>query len=341
MLGQAFARRVLLQAHKGLFHTMATGIAMAFVFGAAAPTVAATFPEKPIRLVVPYSPGGITDVLARALAERLRSSLGQPVIVDNKPGANTALGARVVASAEPDGYTVLFATGATVVLNPLLYPKLSYNPEKDFTPVARIAVTPLLMVVGGASRDRTLRDFVADAKANPGKLNYASTGTGSSLHLAVELLQSEAGISLLHVPYNGSSPAHSALMGGDIQFFADAAGSAMALVKGAKLRALAVTSRERLPALPDVPTVIESGYPDFEVTTWFGLMLPRNAPAEVIRRLNAAVAQAIADKSFRDQFEALGLIVPPALTQPDFVQYIGKERARWAPLIRSKNIVLE
>jgi len=303
--------------------------------------MSASYPERPIRLVVPYTAGGITDVLARALAERMRKELGQAVIVDNKPGGNTALGARVVASAEPDGYTVLFATGATAVLNPLLYPKLSYNPEKELLPVARIAVTPMLMVVGNSSPHRTLRDFVADAKANPGKLNYASTGTGSSLHLAVELLQSETGISLVHVPYNGSAPAQAALMGGDVQFFADAAGSAMALVRGGKLRALAVTGRERLPALPEVPTVAESGFPNFEVTTWFGLMVPRNTPTEIALRLNASVAQAIADKSFREQFEALGLVVPPAMSQSEFVHYIGKERERWAPLIRARNIVLE
>lgn len=330
MVGKQLIRRLLLCAPLVVPGLLLGGTA-----------VAAGYPERPIRLVVPYTAGGITDVLARALAERMRKDLGQAVIVDNKPGANSALGARTVASAAPDGYTVLFATGATAVLNPLLYPKLSYNPDKELLPVARIAVTPMLMVVGNGSPDRTLRDFVADAKANPGKLNYASTGTGSSLHLAVELLQSEAGISLVHVPYNGSAPAHSALMGGDIQFFADAAGSAMALVRGGKLRALAVTGRERLPALPEVPTVAESGYPNFEVTTWFGLMLPRNTPANIALRLNASVAQAIAEKSFREQFEALGLVVPPAMTQAEFVQYIGKERERWAPLIRAKNIVLE
>ncbi|VTU21507.1 Argininosuccinate lyase [Variovorax sp. PBL-H6] len=323
------------------FKALAAGIALPLVLGASGSVGATAFPDKPIRLIVPYNPGGITDSLARRLAELMRQDLQQPVIVENKPGGNTALGARAVASAAPDGYTVLFATGATAVLNPLLYPKLSYNPDKELLPVARVAITPMVMVVGPNSTYRALREFVVDAKANPGKFNYASTGTGSSLHLAVELLQSETGISLVHVPFNGSAPAQSALMGGDVQFFADAAGSSMALVQGGRLRALAVTSRERLPALPEVPTVAESGYPNVEVTTWFGLMLPRNAPADVANRLNVSAARAIADPSFRQQFEALGLVVPPAMTQAEFVRYIGKERERWAPLIRAKNIVLE
>jgi len=299
------------------------------------------YPDKPLRLVVPYTVGGIADLLGRALAERMRSDLGQPVVVDNKPGGTTALGAKVVTAAAPDGYTVLLATGATAVLNPLLYPKLSYNPDKELAPVARVALTPMILMVGSASPNKTLRDFVADAKAHPGKLNYGSTGTGSSLHLASELLQVEAGISMLHVPYNGSAPVHSALLAGDLQFAADAPGSAMALVKGGKLRALAVTSRERLPALPDVPTVAESGYPNYAVATWFGLMVPKGTPAAVTQRLNAAVAHAVADKAFREQFEALGMVVPAPITPAEFTDYIAKERAGWEPLIRSKNIVLE
>lgn len=301
----------------------------------------AAYPNKAVRLVVPYTAGGITDVLARALAERMRSHLGQPVIVENRPGANTALAAKIVSSAEPDGYTVLFATGATAVLNPLLYPKLTYNPEKELAPVARIALTPMIMVVGGTSPHKTLSDLITAARGAPAKLNYGSTGTGSSPHLAGELLQQEAGISMLHVPYNGSSPVHAALMSGDIQFAADPAGSAMALTKSGKLHAVAVTSKVRLSALPDVPTVAESGYPSFEVTTWFGLMVPKKAPESVVQRLNAAVAAAGADPEFQKQFEALGMVIPKPLSSTEFSTYIAHERAAWEPLIRAKNIVLE
>jgi tripartite-type tricarboxylate transporter receptor subunit TctC len=301
----------------------------------------AAYPNKAVRLVVPYTAGGITDVLARALAERMRSNLGQPVIVENRPGANTALAAKIVSSAEPDGYTVLFATGATAVLNPLLYPKLTYNPEKELAPVARIALTPMIMMVGGKSPHKTLNDLITAARDTPAKLNSGSTGTGSSPHLAGELLQQEAGISMLHVPYNGSSPVHVALMSGDIQFAADPAGSAMALTKSGKLHAVAVTSKVRLSALPNVPTVAESGYPNFEVTTWFGLMVPKRAPESVVQRLNAAVAASSADPEFQKQFEALGMVIPKPLSSTEFSTYIAHERAAWEPLIRAKNIVLE
>lgn len=299
------------------------------------------YPQRTVRLVVPYTAGGVTDVLARALAERMRSHLGQPVIVDNRPGGNTALAAKVVATAEPDGYTVLFATGATAVLNPLLYPKLSYNPEKELAPVARIALTPMVMAVNARSDYKTLGDFVASARQVPGKLNYGSTGTGSSPHLASEMLQQEAGISMVHVPYNGSAQAQVALMAGDIQFATDPAGSIMELVKGGRLRALAVTSRQRLPALPDIPTVSESGYPNYEVTTWFGLMVPARTPSGAVQRLNAAASAATAEPAFQKQFEALGMVVPTALSSAEFGAYIARERSGWAPLIRAKHIVLE
>jgi tripartite-type tricarboxylate transporter receptor subunit TctC len=299
------------------------------------------YPNKAVRLVVPYTAGGITDSLARALAERMRTHLGQPVIVENRPGANTALAAKLVSTAEPDGYTVLFATGATAVLNPLLYPKLSYDPDKELAPVARIALTPMIMVVGGKSPYKTLRELITAARDAPAKLNYGSTGTGSSPHLASEMLQQEAGISILHVPYNGSSPVHAALMSGDIQFAADPAGSAMALAKSGKLHPVAVTSKVRLSALPDVPTVAESGYPNFEVTTWFGLMVPKKAPDSVVQRLNAAVAAAGADPEFQKQFEALGMVIPKPLSSTEFSAYIAHERAAWEPLIRAKKIVLE
>jgi len=303
--------------------------------------VAAGYPDKPIRMYVPYPPGGITDVLSRSVAELLRKELGQPVIVENKPGANTALAAQALAASPADGYTVMMAAAATVVMNPLLYPKLGYDPGRDFTPAARIAETPLVLVVRSDSPARTLADLIAAAKAKPGDTSFASTGLGSTLHLAGELLQLETGTQMLHVPYKGSAPALNGVLGGETQFMIDSVGSSIPLIKGGKMRAVAVTSAKRLPALPDVPTVAESGVAGFDVSTWFGLLVPKQTPAAVVARLNAAVALAVRDPAFRAQFEAVGLVVPAPIDPATFARFIQAETAKWAPLIKAKNISLD
>jgi len=308
---------------------------------AAGAAAAAAYPDKPIRLLVPYPPGGITDVLTRSLAELLRKELGQPVVVESKPGANTALAAQALAAAPADGYTVMMAAAATVVMNPLLYAKLAYDPARDFTPVGRIAETPLVLVVRADSPARTLADLIAEAKAKPGAASFASTGMGSTLHLAGELLQLETGTQMLHVPYKGSAPALNGVLAGETQFMIDSVGSSIPLIKGGKLRAVAVTSAKRLPALPEVPTVAESGVPGFDVSTWFGLLVPKQTPAAIVTRLNAAVALAVRDPAFRAQFEAVGLVVPAPIDAATFAKFIQAETAKWAPLIKAKNITLE
>ena len=302
---------------------------------------AATYPDKPIRMLVPYPPGGITDVLSRSVAELLRKELGQPVIVENKPGANTALAAQALAAAPADGYTVMMAAAATVVMNPLLNAKLGYDPARDFTAVGRIAETPLVLVVRSDSPARTLADLIAAAKSKPGDTSFASTGMGSTLHLAGELLQLETGTQMLHVPYKGSAPALNGVLGGETQFMIDSVGSSIPLIKGGKLRGVAVTSAKRLPALPDVPTVAESGVPGFDVSTWFGLLVPKQTPPAIVSRLNAAVALAVRDPAFRAQFEAVGLVVPAPIEAAAFAKFIQAETAKWAPLIKAKNITLE
>ena len=299
------------------------------------------YPDKPVRLLVPYPPGGITDVLTRSLAELMRKDLGQPVIVENKPGANTAVAAQALAASPADGYTVMMAAAATVVMNPLLNAKLGYDPARDFTPVARIAETPLVLVVRSDSPARTLADLIAAAKAKPAQASFASTGMGSTLHLAGELLQLETGTQMLHVPYKGSAPALNGLLGGETQLMIDSVGSSIPLIKGGKLRAIAVTSAKRLPALPEVPTVAESGVPGFDVSTWFGLLVPRQTPVAIVDRLNAAVALAVRDPAFRVQFEAVGLVVPAPIDAETFAKFIQAETAKWAPLIKAKNITLE
>jgi tripartite-type tricarboxylate transporter receptor subunit TctC len=324
-----------------VLHRFARGLAcmLGVLFAGAA--LAAPYPDKPIRLLVPYPPGGITDVLTRSLAELMRKELGQPVIVENKPGANTALAAQALATSPADGHTVMMAAAATVVMNPLLYPKLGYDPTRDFAPVARIAETPLVLVVRTDSPLRTLADLIAAAKAKPADASFASTGMGSTLHLAGELLQLETGTQMLHVPYKGSAPALNGVMGGETQFMIDSVGSSIPLIKGGKLRALAVTSAKRLPALPDVPTVAESGTPGFDVSTWFGLLVPKQTPTAIVNRLNAAVAVAVRDPAFRAQFEAVGLVVPAPIDPTTFNKFIQAETAKWAPLIKAKNITLE
>jgi tripartite-type tricarboxylate transporter receptor subunit TctC len=324
-------------AHRLLLLAQGAVVAIAAALSSAA---SAAYPDKPIRLIVPYAPGGTTDVLGRALAEQLRKELGQPVIVDNKPGGNTGIGAQALAASPPDGYTLLLATAATVVLNPLLNTRLAYDPAQ-LVPVARVAVTPLVIVARADTPMRSLADLVAKAKAQPGQLNYGSTGVGSSLHLAGELLQIETGTQMVHVPYKGSAPALTGLLSGETHVLFDAVGSSMPLIEGGKLKPLAVTSAQRLPILANVPTVAESGVPHYDVSTWFGIMVPRNTPEEIVARLNAVLAGAVRDKGFRAQFEALGMIIPEPMKPTDFRAYIAADSVKWGAVIKARKITVD
>jgi len=301
---------------------------------------AQAYPERPIRMIVPYAAGGTADQLARALAELMRKELGQPVVIDNKPGGNTAVAAQLAAAAQPDGYTLLVCTGSTVVTNPMLYRKLVYNPERDLAPVARVAVTPLVVAVNPGVPANSFAEFVRLVRAQPGKLNYASSGTGSAIHLASVFLEAQAGLDMAHIPFNGSSPAIAAVLAGDVQLFVDSIASSLPQIKAGKMRALAVTTPERLKVLPDVPAVAES-YPGFDVSAWYGVMAPAKAPPTVIARLNAAIGKAMADKGFGSQFEALGLIIPAPTSAQAYGDFIRRERDKWAPLIKAKKISLE
>lgn len=301
---------------------------------------AQAFPERPIRLVVPYAAGGTADALARAVAEHMRKALGQPVLVDNKPGGNTAVGAQIVAAAAADGHTLLMGTGATMVTNPLMNAKLSYN-AGDLAPVARVAVAPLVVDVHPGVPAQTFAEFVRYARAQPAKLNYASTGSGSVVHLASLLLESQAGLEMMHVPYNGSTPALAAVLGGDVQLFLDSIGTSLPLIKAGRLRALAVTTPERLKVLPDVPTVAESGFPGFDASAWYGVLAPVRTPPEVVARLNAAIGSALADKGFREQFEATGLVIAAPANAAEFAERLRREHERWAPIIKAKKLTLE
>jgi tripartite-type tricarboxylate transporter receptor subunit TctC len=301
----------------------------------------AAFPDHPVKLVVPYTPGGSADQLARVLAERLSQELAQPVVVENKPGANTMIAATQVARAQPDGYTVFLASNASMVLNPMLYQKISYDAARDFRVLSVVAELPLVVVANNDVPAATLAQFVDYARARPGKLNYASVGIGNPLQLATELLKSRTGIDVAHIPYNGSAPALSSLMSNDTQLMVDVISTSLPLVRDKKLKALAVTTRERLPVLPDVPTVAESGFPGFRAATWFVLAVPKATPSAESRRLQEAVAAVMRQPDFRDRFQVQGLVIQAPRNQAEVDAYVAEDRERWGAVIQANQIKLD
>lgn len=304
------------------------------------PTAHAAYPERPIKLVVPYTPGGSTDQFGRALAEGMSRELKQPVVVENRPGANTMVGTQSVSRAQPDGYTILMGTSASMVLNPMLYKKPGYDP-KDFKVITIGIEVPLVVVTNNQVPAGNTRDFAGYAKAAGGKLNYASVGLGNPLQLATEMLKSELGIDITHVPYNGSAPALSALLANDVQLMVDVVSTSLPHIKAGKLKALAVTGRSRLDVLPNVPTVAESGYPNFHAATWFGLAVPAQTPADVVGKLQAAAARVLVDPQFRNTFGALGLVVQAPRTQAEIDRYVTADRESWGKVIRANHISLD
>ncbi|MDX3985394.1 MAG: tripartite tricarboxylate transporter substrate binding protein [Achromobacter sp.] len=306
-----------------------------------APVWAETFPDRPLKLVVPYTPGGAADQLSRTLAERLSRELAQPVVVENKPGANTMIAATQVARAQADGYTLLLASNASMVLNPALYRKISYNAERDFRVLSVVAELPLVVVANNQVPATTLAQFVGYSQAHPGKLNYASVGIGNPLQLATELLKSRTGMDVAHIPYNGSAPALSSLMANDTQLMVDVISTSLPLVKEGKIKALAVTTAERLPVLPDVPTVAESGFPGFRAATWFGVAVPAGTPPQETTVLQQAVNNVLRQAEFRERFQTLGLVIQAPRDQAETDGYVRDDRQRWGEVIRANNIKLD
>ncbi|APX75421.1 tripartite tricarboxylate transporter substrate binding protein [Achromobacter insolitus] len=317
-------------------------IAAAAIFALAGPCAAlASFPDKPVKLVVPYTPGGSADQLSRMLAEGLSRDLGQPVVVENKPGANTMIAATQVARSAPDGYTLLLASNASMVLNPMLYQRIAYDAARDFRVLGIVAELPLVVVANNEVPAATLAEFVGYAKARPGKLNYASVGIGNPLQLATELLKSRTGMDVAHIPYNGSAPALTSLMGNDTQLMVDVVSTSLPLVRERKIKALAVTTSERLAVLPDVPTVAESGFPGFRAATWFGVAVPSAVPQAEAQRLREAVDKVLKDPAFRGRFEPLGLVIQAPRGQADIDAYVQEDRQRWGEVIKANAIKLD
>jgi tripartite-type tricarboxylate transporter receptor subunit TctC len=291
------------------------------------------YPSKPIRLVVPFPAGGTTDILARAVAQRLTETLGQPVVVDNRPGAGGNIGAELVAKAAPDGYTLLMGTVGTHAINASLYAKMPYDHVRDFAPVILVAGVPNVLVVNPALPVNSVQELIAYGKANPGKLNFASSGNGTSIHLSAELFKTMTGVQMAHVPYKGSAPALVDLAGGQVQLMFDNLPSSLALIKGGKLKALAVTSAQRSTALPDVPTVAESGLTGFEASSWFGLLAPAGTPKDIVAKLNGEVAKWLATPEAKEKMAAQGAI-PAGQSPDDFTRHIAAETVKWQKVVK-------
>jgi tripartite-type tricarboxylate transporter receptor subunit TctC len=290
-----------------------------------------SFPSKPIKLVVPFTPGGGTDLIARTLAAEMAPDLGVPVIVDNKPGAGTVIGTDLVAKSAPDGYTLVVSSIAHSV-NPTLVPKLPYSTEKDFTPVSMIAVSPNVLVVRPDSPFKSVQDIIKAAQTNPGKFTYASPGNGTSSHLAGALFADMAKVSMTHVPYRGSGPALTDLLGGQVDMLFATAGSVGQFIEGQRLRPLAVTTATRSHAYPNVPTVDESGVQGYVMEGWYGFYAPAGTPADVVAKLNAATRKAANSDNFKNKVAAEGLIIK-AGTPKEFDDYVRKEIVRWSKLV--------
>jgi tripartite-type tricarboxylate transporter receptor subunit TctC len=310
--------------------------AMSMVLGETFAQAPARYPERPIRLVVPFAPGGTNDVIGRIVGERLAARLGQPVVVDNRAGANSVLGSEIVAHATPDGHTLLIVA-AGFAINPSLRKKLPYDTVRDFAPVGLVGGGPYLMVIHPAVPAKSVGEFVSWARSRPGQVNYASVGVGSPPHLAAELLKISASIDLNHVPYKGGGAVLPDLIAGRVSMFFGSISTLKPQVDTGKLRAVAVTTVKRAPALPGVPTFIESGLKDYEVDGWYGLLAPVKTPAAVVNRLNAELRQVLNEAETRERFLQRGMQPAPGTAQ-EFAALIRSETAKWAKVIRAAGI---
>ena len=304
---------------------------------APATTQAQPYPTKPIRMVVPFTPGGTTDILGRAIGQKIAEAFGQQVIIDNRPGAGGSIGAESAAKSAPDGYTLMMGHIGTLAVNPSLYPKLAYDPVKGFAPVAWVARVPNVLVVGNAVPAKSVRELVALAKAKPGSLNYGSGGNGSAAHIATEYFKLQTGTFLVHIPYRGTAPAVTDLIAGQISLMLTGGPAVLPQVKAGQLRALAVTSPKRMEAQPDLPTIAESGYPGFEADQWYGVVAPAGTPPDVVAKLNGAINRALTAPELRQRLSGEGAEAVAATPQA-FGALIAREIERWRPVLKAGNV---
>ena len=294
----------------------------------------AQYPTRPVRMVVGFAPGGAADLVARTLQEPLSRALGQPIVVDNRPGAGSSIAAEHVAKGAPDGYSVLIASPSSILVNPVLSPGNPFQPLKELTPVSKVTSSPLVVAVNPSTGVTSLKELIELAKKQPGKLNYASSGNGSAPHMAAVLFSRVAGVNIVHVPYKGGAPAVQSVLAGDTQLSFATPPSVLPLVQAGRLRALAVTSRNRTPLVPGVPGMADAGLPDYEISFWYGFFVPAATPAEVVKRLYAATAEALRAPSVAQGLARDGTEVSGSASPADFAAFLAKEAPQWARLVK-------
>lgn len=323
--------------HRPFSRRLALATAASLALLAALPAAAQSdWPTKPVRMVVPFSPGGSTDVVARLLGQQLSLLWGQTIVIDNRAGAGGNLGTDLVAKAAPDGYTMVLASGS-ITINPHIYKKMAFDTMKDLTPITNVASGPMLVVVPWNSPAKNVKDLIAMAKANPGKLNFGSAGVGSQVHLAAESFADAAKIDITHVPYKGEAPGYTDLIGDQVQLMVGNFAAASALLGNGRLRALAVTGKQRSPQLPDLPTVAESGLPGFENTGWFGLLAPAGTSPEIIAKIQRDTAKVMATTEMKARLYVMGMS-PVANSSADFVKQMDAEMLRWGKVVANRKL---
>jgi tripartite-type tricarboxylate transporter receptor subunit TctC len=307
---------------------------------AAAPAVHAAYPEKAIRIIVPYPPGGNIDITARAIAPGLTDALGQQIVIDNRGGAGGTIGAELAAKATPDGYTTVLGSTGTLTTAPALYPRLGYDPVRDFATTSLVSSVPLVMVIHPSVPAKNVKEFIAIAKSRPGRITMASAGSGTTNHLSGELFQSASGTKMIHIPYKGSGPALIDLMGGQVDVHFDQMTTSIGFIQSGKLRAIAVTTLKRSAQMPAIPTMNESGLPGFDASTFTGIVLPAATPRDVVTKLHAALIKVLRSKATRDSFARFGADVLES-TPEEFSRFIRADLAKWSKVVREAGIKLE